>query len=122
MAFYRPDPNSSKRWIFNYGHLGVGTLAMILSVVAILLVTDLELARLDKDVTMGLAISFACCYVALHISATLVSIMTLGTKSKQEMLTLLLLATAFVIGLALTGAMIYCIADAGSKSHDDHKK
>jgi hypothetical protein len=110
MAFFRPDSKSSKRWIFNYGHLGVGTLAMILAVVAVLLVTDLDLARLDKDATKQLTITFACCYVALHVMATLWSVMTLDTK----MFTRLLLATAFISGLALTGSMIYFIADGVS--------
>ena len=88
MAYFR----NFKRKIFNYSHLSVGMLAMILSISAVILITDLKSLKIDHDSTLYTAIAFGGFYVAMHIILSLVSLLASqdGNIMKNSLISTLL--------------------------------
>ncbi|KAG7336059.1 hypothetical protein KOW79_000752 [Hemibagrus wyckioides] len=54
VALFRPAPDSSRRYIFNWFHLGTGTVAQVLAVVAIFLGIHQQALLLPAPLTTGL--------------------------------------------------------------------
>ena len=106
MAFFRPGPSSSKRKIFNYFHLSVGKVAMILSIAAIILITQLKSVKIDHDSALYVAIAFAIFYPSIHIILTIVSLVF----QKKKIVIGLLFFSAFA-GAILAAAMMFYIVE-----------
>jgi hypothetical protein len=70
MGFLRPTPMSRKRDIFNRIHHFIGTVATLLSLIAIVSGTFLEASRQPKEAKM-LSVGFLAYYVFCHIIMTL---------------------------------------------------
>ena len=109
MAFFRPGPNSSKRKIFNYSHLSVGKAAMILSVTAIILITQLKSVKLDHDSALYVAIAFAAFYVSFHIILTLISYIVKEKTVKNKIVSGLLVVSALFGTLLAVILMFYIV-------------
>jgi len=63
MAYFRPHPETSKRWIFDWLHWFVGNSAYLLGVCTIFLAIELPSAQLkDKNVEIILIV-----YIAMHV-------------------------------------------------------
>jgi len=63
MAYFRPHPETSKRWIFDWLHWFVGNSAFLLGVSTLFLAIDLPAAKLEgRNVEIALLI-----YVVLHV-------------------------------------------------------
>ena len=56
MAFFRPHPNTRRRPIFNFAHLGVGVSAILLAIVAIGLATKFD--SLQGPIILNLFVVF----------------------------------------------------------------
>jgi len=67
MAYCRPHPGSSNRWIFNGAHWFLGNSTFILALAAIFLSIDLPAAKLPVTLTHALI-----AYVVVHVFAHLV--------------------------------------------------
>ena len=107
MAILRPGPESSKRWIFNYSHLFAGTISILFSITALLLMSGLDSLKIDQETTLIATIVFAASYVTIHILCSLAS-WTLKDSSKNKIIVPLLLFTA-LIGGAVSSVIIYCL-------------
>ena len=63
MAYFRPHPGTSKRWVFDSLHWFVGNSAFLLGVCTLFLAVDLPAAKLSgKNVEVALII-----YVVMHV-------------------------------------------------------
>ena len=109
MAFLRPGPNSSTRKNFNYSHLSVGKAAMILSVTAIILITQLKSVKLDHDSALYVAIAFAAFYVSFHIILTLISFIVQEKSVKNKMISGLLVVSALFGTILAVILMFYIV-------------
>ena len=68
MAYFRPHPDTSKRWIFDWSHWFVGNAAYLLGICTLFLAVDLPAAKLNgKNVEIALII-----YVVGHVITHLV--------------------------------------------------
>ena len=104
MAYFR----NFKRKIFNYSHLSVGMLAMILSISAVILITDLKSLKIDHDSTLYTAIAFAGFYVAMHIILSLVSLLSSQDEnSLKNKLIVFLLVIGTLAGSGMAAVMIF---------------
>ncbi len=110
LAFLRPDPNSSKRWIFNYGHFSIGTISMILAVFAIFLVNGLDSMKIDSETGVIVCIIFSVIYVTVHLVSTLVTIFIKNQAGKNLIIKFMLIFITLT-GIACASAMIYLIFD-----------
>ena len=116
MAFFRPGPKSSNRWIFNLGHFSVGMAALILASTAIILATSLEIVDLEGAGSLAIVIGFIGLYVGSHLMGTVVDFMFSKNMSTRNTFIYIVLAMASIGGLAFSIGMIYLIAD----DHDHH--
>jgi len=67
MAYFRPHPGTSKRWVFDWLHWFVGNSAFLLGLSTLFLAVDLPAAKLEgRNVEIALLI-----YVILHVIAHL---------------------------------------------------
>ena len=69
MAFFRPHPGTSKRWMFDWGHWLVGNLAFLFAVVTLFLAVDLPPAHLPKVMSKVL-LAFVVVHVLVHVLLT----------------------------------------------------
>jgi uncharacterized membrane protein len=70
MAYFRPHPGTSNRWIFNGAHWFIGNSAFIFALAAIFLSIDLPSAKLPVTLTYAMII-----YVFIHMFVHLVLMM-----------------------------------------------
>jgi len=70
MAYFRPHPDTSKRWIFDWLHWFVGNAAYLLGICTLFLAVDLPAAKLNgKNVEIALII-YIIGHVITHIVLT----------------------------------------------------
>ena len=114
MAMIRPGPDHAKRWVFNLGHFSAGTVAMILSVTSIVLVTQFQGYNFEKEDSLLATISaFGAFYVLMHICLTGASF---AQESKRNTIVSSLLPLAAITGAAISAVMIVLIV----KNSDGH--
>ena len=104
MAYFR----NFKRKIFNYSHLSVGILAMILSISAVILITRLKSLKIDHDSTLYTAIAFGGFYVGMHIILSLVSLLSSQDEnSMKNKFIVFLLVIGTLAGSGMAAVMIF---------------
>ena len=107
MAFVRPDPDHDKRWVFNLGHFLAGTVAIVLSVTSIVLVTQFQGYNFEKDDSLLATISaFGAFYVLMHICLTGASFTREGMRNT---IVSFLLPLAAITGAAIAAVLIVLI-------------
>jgi hypothetical protein len=66
MLSFRPHPEASNRWIFNWFHWFCGNFGHITAIIAIFLATNLKLADLPNTPFLWTIISFVIFHVFIH--------------------------------------------------------
>ena len=107
MAMMRPDPDHDKRWVFNFGHFSAGTVAMILAITSIVLVTQFQGYNFEKEDSLLATISaYGAFYILMHICLTGASFAKEGMRNRAVSF---LLPLAAIAGAAISAVMIVLI-------------
>ena len=82
MSMLRPEPDSSKRWIFNWAHWGVGNIAFGAAIVAIFFGVEYPGVMLPKEVTYVL-IAYVVVHTLIHLVLSFQRVYILKNGSNQ---------------------------------------
>ena len=70
MAYFRPHPDTSRRWVFDWLHWFVGNSAFLMAICTLFLAVDLGAAKLSgKNIEVALLI-FVVVHVIVHLILT----------------------------------------------------
>ena len=70
MAYFRPHPDTSKRWVFNWLHWFVGNSAYVLAICSIFLAVELPSAELKGKFIDVMLIIYIAVHVIVHLILT----------------------------------------------------
>ena len=70
MAYFRPHPDTSKRWVFNWLHWFVGNSAYVLAICSIFLAVELPSAELKGKFVDVMLIIYIAVHVIVHLILT----------------------------------------------------
>ena len=70
MAYFRPHPDTSKRWVFNWLHWFVGNSAYVLAICSIFLAVELPQAELKGKLVDVMLIIYIAVHVIVHLILT----------------------------------------------------
>lgn len=70
MAYFRPHPDTSKRWVFNWLHWFVGNSAYVLAICSIFLAVELPSAELKGKLVDVMLIIYIAVHVIVHLILT----------------------------------------------------
>ncbi|KAF7492752.1 hypothetical protein SSS_01270 [Sarcoptes scabiei] len=79
-AFFRPHPDASNRWMFNWGHWFGGNLGHIAATAAVMMASKLKLANLN-DSFLYITVIWVLCHVILNLLFQFHSFCSTETKS-----------------------------------------
>ncbi|ESO92331.1 hypothetical protein LOTGIDRAFT_162635 [Lottia gigantea] len=81
MALFRPHPNTDNRYIFNWAHWGVGTVAYILGVITVAIGTRMGKANLSEN-AVWIVVGFTVWQLLVVLCLELVQL--IGNKQKTD--------------------------------------